>query len=336
MNIFIVGFGRMGQRHFEIVRQYHNANVFIFDLNKSGSTGPDGIIIRDPKLIQSYLKEIKPSLVVISTTAPSHFDYLKWCMEEDIEFVLCEKPVCVSLKEAHLLCQLSQNSKTKIAINHQMRFMEQYTRIKDLIANDGFGSLRSISVQGGNFGLSMNGTHYFEMFRFMTDSSIQKVWALLKPQEGMNPRGKDFWDVAGIIWLKNEKGQRFHMDISDDQGHGIFVIYTCAYGQIYVDELSGYVYTSRRKNSEDLMLPTTRYGMPSVVNNFHIEPADSLEPTARVLKSLLAGENFPTLHDGIAAIRTLVAAYESSDNQGSCIDINHIFPLYEEKIFPWA
>lgn len=84
------------------------------------------------------------------------------------------------------------------------------------------------------------------------------------------------------------------------------------------------------------MLPTTRYGMPSVVNNFHIEPADSLEPTARVLKSLFAGDNFPTLHDGIAAIRTLVAAYASSDNQGLCIDIHHTSQLYEEKIFLWA
>lgn len=67
MNVFIIGFGRMGQRHFEVVRQYHNANIIIFDLNKAGSEGPDGILIRDPKLIQIDLKEIKPSLLVISS-----------------------------------------------------------------------------------------------------------------------------------------------------------------------------------------------------------------------------------------------------------------------------
>lgn len=336
MNIFIIGFGRMGQRHFEIVKKYQQANVLIFDLNHASHTTPEGLSIYDPALIKTYLKDKKPSLVIIATTAPSHCDYLKWCIEENIEFVLCEKPLCVSLKEASLLYELSKNAQTKIAINHQMRFMEQYTRIKALIGNDAFGTLRSISVQGGNFGLAMNGTHYFEMFRFMTGAYPQKVWASLKKQEGPNPRGKDFCDMAGIIRLENANGQRFHMDISEDQGHGVFVIYTCALGQIYVDELAGYVYTSRRKDSEDAALPSTRYGMPAATHNLYIDPADSLEPTARVLKSLLNDVDFPTLQDGIATIRTLVAAYASSDRNGSCIDIQQIPSEYEERRFPWA
>ena len=55
-----------------------------------------------------------------------------------------------------------------LAVNHQMRFMEQYLTPKAIIEGDAFGGLTSVTVVGGNFGLSMNALHYFEMFRFMT------------------------------------------------------------------------------------------------------------------------------------------------------------------------
>jgi predicted dehydrogenase len=54
----------------------------------------------------------------------------------------------------------------QLAINHQMHFMEQYTSPKAIIESDAFGGLRSATVVAGNFGMGMNGLHYFEMFRF--------------------------------------------------------------------------------------------------------------------------------------------------------------------------
>jgi hypothetical protein len=217
-----------------------------------------------------------------------------------------------------------------------MRFMEQYTYIKKMIAENGFGELGSISVQAGNFGAAMNGTHYFEMFRFMTDQYASKVWAWLKPQSSKNPRGDIFQDVAGSIRIGNEKQQRFYMDISEDQGHGVFVTYTCKYGQIHVDELLGRVYISKRKNSEDTNLPTTCYGLPAEAYALTIKPADALLPTERVLKSLLEGKNFPPLADGIMAVKTLVAAYASSDSLGKEVCLDDIPLGYQNKIFPWA
>lgn len=75
----------------------------------------------------------------------------------------------------------------KLAVNHQMRFMEQYTNIKGLIDAAEFGGLRSMVVTAGNFGLAMNGSHYFEAFRYLTGESIAQISAWFDPSNVPNP-----------------------------------------------------------------------------------------------------------------------------------------------------
>lgn len=333
MKTFLIGFGRMGQRHYEVLKNIGIKDVLIFDIN----TNNTAVKIYSPDTFQEYLNVHCPDLVIVSSTAPSHAEYIQLAVSTGVKYILCEKPICTSLAAAENLKNILEKSpQTKIAVNHQMRFMEQYTHIKKMINEDGFGTLGSISIQAGNFGAAMNGTHYFEMFRFMTDQYASKVWAWLEPQSSKNPRGDMFQDVAGSIRIENKIGQRFYMDISENQGHGVFVTYTCKYGQIHVDELLGRVYVSRRKNADDIALPTTRYGLPSETYGLTIEPADAFVPTERVLRSLLEGENFPSLFDGLMAVKTLVAAYISSQFFGKQVDIDNIPLDYKNKIFPWA
>jgi len=338
MKVYIIGFGRMGYAHYLVVRKIlPNAEIKVFDTQTIPRAYAQEIVINDIKELEGYIRNSKPDLVIISTTSTARFSYLKMCFFTNIKYILCEKPVCVSLLEAEFLeTAMKKFPEVNVAVNHQMRFMEQYTRIKKMISDEGFGPLGSIAVQAGNFGAAMNGTHYFEMFRFLTDQYATKIWAWLKPQGGINPRGNMFQDMAGSIRLENKLRQRFYIDTSEDQGHGVFVTYTCKHGQIHVDELMGRVYASKRKNSEDMQLPTTRYGMTSECYDFKIEPADALEPTARVLKSLLEGQNFPSLVDGIMAVKTLVAAYASSEFSGKEIDVDDIPFEYKDKVFTWA
>src|SRR6202011_1760635 len=126
------------------------------------------------------------------------------------------------------------------AINHQMRFMEQYTRSKAIVHSEAFGRLGSVTVVAGNFGLAMNGIHYFEMFRFITDEPTIAVSARFSSETVPNPRGPQFVDRAGTIRLETPSGARFYMDASADQGHGMQVVYAGRHGRLTVDELAGH------------------------------------------------------------------------------------------------
>ncbi|NJK91164.1 MAG: hypothetical protein HC904_04600 [Blastochloris sp.] len=214
-----------------------------------------------------------------------------------------------------------------------MRFMEQYIKPKLMLQSPEFGGLCSVSVTAGNFGLAMNGTHYFEMFRYLTDEPAVEVQAWFSEETVPNPRGPQFLDRAGTIRLTTATGKRFYLDASADQGHGVFVQYVAKYGQITVDELGGRMSWSVRK-SEQRDMPTTRYGMPWTEGLEVITPADALKPSLEVLNALLEGGNYPTGEDGLLAIKVLVAAYVSSEQGSRVVRLDEKFS--EEQVFPWA
>jgi predicted dehydrogenase len=219
------------------------------------------------------------------------------------------------------MIEACRNSGTRLAINHQMRFMEQYQRPKALVNSSTYGGLGSIIVSAGNFGMAMNGTHYFEMFRYLTDEVPVSVNAWFSPEALPNPRGPQFIDAAGSVRITTASGKRFYLDCSPDQGHGMFVTYNCRNGRIDIDELSGQM-TMTVRDEQHRDMPTTRYGMPYSAKTEAITPADAVAPTRSVLEALLTGDNYPTGEDGRLAMQALVAAHVSNRRGGSTVRLD--------------
>jgi len=334
----IIGAGRMGRRHIQVIRDLGLSLVGICDLNPDAlslATKEHGITT-DLHFTDAHhlLKKTTPECVIIATTAPTHCEYTCLAAELGAKYVLCEKPMAVSLAECDKMVEVCACHGTKLAVNHQMRYMEQYTEPKRIIESDVFGGLCSITVVGGNFGMAMNGTHYFEMFRYMTDEYPAEVSAWFSPGKIPNPRGLQFEDRAGVVRLISASGKRFYMEISADQGHGVQVIYAGPYGQLVVDELAGNAKLITRKN-DYRNLPSTRYGMPAIEKTFKIEPADVIGPSRSVLDALLNKTNFPSGKDGRLAVSLLVGAYVSDENGHRPVRIDEEL-LPRERVFPWA
>ena len=338
MKIAIIGTGRMGRRHIQVVRDLGLNLVGICDLN------PDALSLATEKHgittdlhftdVRHLLRKTAPECVIIATTAPTHCEYACLAAEAGAKYVLCEKPLAVSLTECDKMLEVCARHGTELAVNHQMRYMEQYTEPKRIIESEAFGGLCSITVVGGNFGMAMNGTHYFEMFRYMTDDAPVQVAAWFSPEKVSNPRGPQFEDRAGAVRLISASGKRFYMEISADQGHGVQVIYTGHYGQLVVDELAGNMKLITR-DEKYRNLPSTRYGMPAIEKTFKIEQADVIGPSRAVLNALLNKANFPSGEDGRLAVSVLVGAYVSDENGHRPVRIDEE-PLPRERVFPWA
>ena len=75
--------------------------------------------------------DFTPELVVVASTADTHCKYTCAAAEAGAQVVLCEKPMGVSLTECDLMIETCRAHGTKLAINHQMRYMEQYTAAKE-------------------------------------------------------------------------------------------------------------------------------------------------------------------------------------------------------------
>jgi len=337
MKFCVIGLGRMGRRHLRVAKNLGFDIVGVFDplpesirLAKEEEGISDDIVFDS---VEAMLMAPKPEAIVIASTAPSHCKYVREAAKSGVRYILCEKPMAISIDECNQMIAACTEHGASLAINHQMQFMEQYTRVKHLINSPEMGELRSITVAGSNFGLAMNAVHYFEMFRYLTGEEISTVNFWADVTKVPNPRGIQYEDLSGQMRALSRSGIRLNMDIGGDLGHGIQVVYGCRYGQILVDELGGFMrYTNRNNEFRDF--PSTRYGMPSTTQILKIEPADAIAPTQSVWQAMLNGQSYPDGVAGLHAVRALVAANLSAETSGETVSIA------QEKItqrrFPWA
>jgi len=327
----------MGRRHIQVTKKMNMNLVGIYDTN------PESLILAQSEhalsnqQIFNDLEELfvttTPQCLIIASTADSHCALTCMAAERGVKFILVEKPLAVSLDQCEIMISMCKKFGVRLSVNHQMRFLEQYSKPKEKLYSEAFGGFKSMTVVGGNIGASMNGTHYLEAFRYLSDEEPSEVSAWFDLDVVSNPRGIQFEDRSGSLRVVTASGKRLYMDISGDQGHGLQVIYSGRNGQVFINEITGEMIASMRK-SEHRALPTTRYGMPDEFIREYISPVEVIDSTVKVLTALISGENIVEAGHGMSAIRTLVAAYSSSEKGGSPIRLDA--KLNTKLIFPWA
>lgn len=311
MKASIIGFGRMGRNHLEACKLVGVEIISICDTKLS----QEDVSLEFPNIsffnqLDDLLNAQLPELVIISTTAPSHFDLAKKVMDRGIKYVLCEKPLVNSLQDAYQLREIARAESVNFAVNHQMRFMDGYRVVKQLAEDYPLGELRAMNVSGANIGLSMNGTHYFEAFSWLTNSRITHVTSWLDNQHLSNPRGEEFKDFSGQVLCRNQDNQRLYLDIGSDLGHEIIVDYAFSFGHVTVNELRGTGSIVARMKDQ-VHEKTQRYGLPGIQEDFTFSTLSTSETSAMTLSQLVSGGNYPTLEDGLHTISVAFASIKS-------------------------
>jgi len=337
MKIAVVGAGRMGQVHMQTVCDMKLELAGICDLSQEtlAMAGQRFDLAPERQFtdLPALLDQVRPECLIIATTAPSHAAYTCAAAEAGVRFILCEKPMATSLADCDRMISACRNSGTRLAINHQMRFMDYYREARHLIESEEFGDLASITVVAGNFGLAMNGSHYFELFRFMTDQPVTEVTAWFSEIAVPNPRGPQFEDRGGSVRAVNQNGQRLYLEMGPEQGHGLKVIYSGRQGILVFDELSDVIQLSAREE-QYRSLPTTRYAMPTIETTRQLPSTSYHTLMPRVLQALIDGDDIPNGEQGRMVVAALVAAHVSDENDHRAVRLDSKLPL--ERIFPWA
>jgi predicted dehydrogenase len=334
----VIGLGRMGMRHVQALSNLGMEICGAADSNAEALQALQSACRVSPEacFTDAYemISSVRPDALVVATTAPTHAPFVLAAAEAGVRFVLCEKPLAISLAEADTMLEACERAGTRLAVNHQMRYMAQYTRVKVLIGSEALGPLASIVVAGSNFGLAMNASHYFEMFRYLCGEPVQELQAWLEVEQIANPRGPQFEDRSGRLLARSASGRTMFVDFSANAGWGLQVVYICKYGQIIVDELNGEMIVKSRQ-AEFRELPTTRYGMPVDIERLQIEPADTVAPTMAVWNALLADDDYPDGQAGAHALACLVAAHASHADGGRSVRLDAL-QEWRERVFKWA
>ena len=334
----VIGLGRMGLRHVQAAQSLGMEIIGGADpsaearaaLTRDHGVAAEACFADGPAMLAA----LKPEALVIATTAPAHAELVLAAVQAGVRYILCEKPMARSVAEAEAMIAACKTAGVRLAVNHQMRFMEQYTEVKALTGSEAMGPLASVTVAASNFGLAMNASHYFEMFRYMTGEDVAEISAWFEAEKLANPRGAQFDDASGRVLARTASGVALYLDFSAHAGWGVQVVYSCRNGQIVVDELRGEMKVAQRQ-AEYRALPTTRYGMPVDVEQRAIAPADVIAPTAAVWAAMLDGRDWPDGLAGAHALRCLVAAHASHRLGGQMVRLDAA-DLPRDEIFHWA
>jgi predicted dehydrogenase len=314
----LIGAGRMGQNHLQVALNLGMEIISVYDVSND-SLSSISKLLKSPATLTTNLNEFlntqRADVTTIATTSPSHSEFIELLANHGRKVIICEKPLATSVSELNKISNLVSTHDLKIAVNHQMRFMDQYRLVKKYQGDYQLGKLCTMSVSGANFGLGMNATHYIEAFHWLAGTEISTVSGNVTKQNRPNVRGSEFYDYSGYILAHGDSGSLLFLDFQEEIGHQVLVVYNFQFGKITVNELFGTLAIDSRLEG-DLAEPTFRYGM----TNDHVEesiyPAELIDSTTELYAQVLNGGDYPTHMNGERAVRGALAAILSTEMGG--------------------
>jgi predicted dehydrogenase len=330
----IIGLGRMGEKYISVAKKLKLNIKGIYDKNTKKGLSVAKKYYLNKKVFFSDINEIlkqKPDIAIIASTADSHFDLIRICSKQNIKKIMVEKPLTISLSNCKKIKKFTENKKIKICVNHPYRFSKQFIYLKKILNSKEFGEIVSLNYLGANLGVSMNGVHFFDILKFLTDSNAIKVNSSVKIDKNTNPRGSKFKDFEGQISIFNKNGTRGYVDLSAKAGNGETLTCICKFGIIFIDFFTGKMIMNYRQ-AKYRNLSSVYYSKPFISKSGKIKISNIVEITKEHLKNFIRGSNYVNLTEGINIMKVLIASITSSEKKRS-VNLDN---FKNNKKFYWA
>ena len=148
--------------------------------------------------MQQMLSKESLDIVGVTTHNREHVEPTIAAAGAGAKAILCEKPMALNMREADRVIEACEQSGTKLAIDHTMRFEPNWRRVKHMVDEGAIGRLLHIEVQnyGDTSTLLHNGTHSCDAIRWFGGDP---EW-IIATVERSNERER----VMGFFGLKND------------------------------------------------------------------------------------------------------------------------------------
>ncbi|MDD1659596.1 MAG: Gfo/Idh/MocA family oxidoreductase [Methanomicrobiales archaeon] len=327
----IIGFGGMGQRHFQAYRKngIDVTAICEWDEKKVRQVLPQFPGEEIYSRYQDLLQESDVDIVSVVTNGPTHAEITLAAARAGIGNVLCEKPMATSLREAAEVIRVCEETGTRLAVNHIRRWSSNYHRLRDLLRSGIIGEPRHFYFSCGSTGLGNFAIHFFDTVRFLSGSEPSQAVGFLDRTGTPNPRGRQFVDPGGYGIITLENGARFFVDTMEDTGVQYTFQVVGTFGRIAIDELND-EWRIRARDASARALPLTRYGTGMGEIPFASDARfDIVDLTANAQRELVAGKAISsTGREGYRSLEMVIALH-ASDARGN---VPVKFPLAGEDL----
>lgn len=160
------------------------------------------------------LLEQQPDIVSVCTPDNTHYDLVQQAIvTPGVLAILAEKPLALRLKQAEKLVHLAREREVMLVVNYTRRYANSHIHLRDSIQSGEIGSIQTV---GGFYtmGTLHNGTHWFDLARFLVGEVCQ-VW-------GVDVRKEGGEDPTLDAYLEFECGAGGHLQGCDAKAFSLF------------------------------------------------------------------------------------------------------------------
>ncbi|MBI3015547.1 MAG: Gfo/Idh/MocA family oxidoreductase [Candidatus Tectomicrobia bacterium] len=163
---------------------------------------------------QQMLAEQHPDIVSICTPASTHSSIIHTALATPgVRAILAEKPLTLELEEASEIVRVAAENGVVLAVNYLRRYAEGHNRLRQFLQSGGIGEIRTIAgyYTKGTFN---NGTHWFDLARFLVGEVIRVRGVDVLKEDGDDPTLDAF--------LEFDSGVNAHLQGCEEAAFSLF------------------------------------------------------------------------------------------------------------------
>lgn len=203
LKVGIIGFGGSGiAQYFHFYNRIDTEVVVIYDIKNESLNRASQLIAKNGHksiILTTKLEDFFSNtidIVAICSPDNTHARYIEICVGNK-KHVICEKPLCDSIEDCKKLYQLSiQNPNLVIAVQHQMRYIPLFEKVKQIIDSGDLGdisyiegfyvhNLKERASLYDNWRFNDNATplvycgcHFVDLFRWLLNEEVVEISAM--------------------------------------------------------------------------------------------------------------------------------------------------------------
>ena len=316
----VIGLGRHGLRHVQALRRIDEVElVAVCD------SRPEALALatQEHSAPQGYadwkqlLETEQLDLISVVTNGPSHAEITIAAARKRVRYLMCEKPMATSGKDAREMIRACEESGTRLALAHGRRWVRGYRELRQLIESGRIGKLSHFWFTCGGGLFAGNGTHFMDLARMLSGSDAVSVGGVIDATGSPNPRGRQFQDPGAVALFLFRNGMRLVVDMFEDLGIPPRIEIVGSIGRVLIDEIEGKWQVVAR-GDEDQLRPVGEYWLPLVPVPFSGEKElDMLQMLTDGLSELISdGPISCTGADGLASLEMALGTHLSSSRGG--------------------
>jgi len=308
----LIGFGGMGRRYYEALKQANFNIIAICEKNISKLDElqfPKNIILTDE---YKKIQNLDSDLLCVASNTKSRLNIIKdFASNSKTKKIITEKPLATSIASSREILKVVKKYKKRLIVNTHRTYSPNFFMIEKMLKQNNENPT-SIYINSPSAGLGNMGSIFFDLAKFFFKSKAKSLISWIDQSKTQNPRGKKFKDPGGYGIINFNGGRKLFFDLSENTGLPYTILIKSKNFEFLIDEINN-KFQYRKRPKKFYSKPLYYYLFKSDYKTLKIKHKfDVIKMTTFTIKEIFKKKfDYKNLDNSIDVIEYIVASHIS-------------------------